>query len=89
MSNTTPATFPEDLEKARPLFSVSAGSMNRDPSFQYFSKELASLTGNYALPIKDILLARNPHGEAAECCRGAFSFLAQRLLGDEETIYLA
>ena len=77
-SNITQATFTKNLQKARTPFSAYAGSVNRNSSFQYFSKELAFLTGNYALPTRDILLARNP--------RVAVHFFPLR---NEETLYLA
>jgi GNAT superfamily N-acetyltransferase len=53
----TPATSPEDIEKARQLFREYEAGIGISLCFQNFAHELATLPGNYSPPGGRLLLA--------------------------------
>ena len=61
-----PASSPDDLDRARELFSEYAASLPFDLSFQDFDRELAGLPGDYAPPSGALLIAID-EGAAAGC----------------------
>lgn len=61
------ARFPADGETVRELFAEYADSLGIDLSFQDFEAELAQLPGKYALPLGDILIARDAIGTVLGC----------------------
>ena len=61
-----PASAPDDLDRARELFSEYAASLPFDLSFQDFDRELAGLPGAYAPPSGALLVAID-EGVAAGC----------------------
>ena len=61
-----PASSPDDLDRARELFSEYAASLPFDLSFQDFDRELAGLPGAYA-PSSGALLVAIDEGVAAGC----------------------
>jgi GNAT superfamily N-acetyltransferase len=61
------ADTPLLLEEVRLLFREYQQSLGIDLSFQHFDEELASLPGDYAVPMGGLLLAY-VDGHAAGCC---------------------
>lgn len=62
-----PARSAADLAEAARLFDAYASGLGIDLSFQDFAAELASLPGKYAPPAGELLIARDPRGEALGC----------------------
>ena len=57
----------EDLQAVVGLFAGYAASLPVDLGYQDFDAELAGLPGKYTPPAGELLLARDPEGEALGC----------------------